>query len=95
MVVDPKTGRPYTKDRFGQVWTNAAHTAGIPGDIWNRDLRAGAATEGREADAKTDDLKKVLGHTAGSKMTAAVYDRDKLEAHRRVAAARLAKRKVK
>jgi len=32
---------------------------------------------------------------AGSKITAAVYDRDQLEAHRRVAAARLAKRKVK
>ena len=33
MVVDPKTGRPYTKDRFGQAWTNAAQTAGIPGDF--------------------------------------------------------------
>lgn len=94
MVVDPKTKRPYTKDRFGQVWNDAARVAGIPDDIWNRNLRAGAATEGRQADAKIDDLKKVLGHTAGSKMTAEVYDRDKLAAHRRVAKLRTAKRKV-
>jgi hypothetical protein len=58
-------------------------------------LRAGAATEGRAAGTTTDDLKKVLGHAAGSKMTAEVYDRDKLEAHRRVAKARRAKRNVK
>jgi hypothetical protein len=95
MVVDPKTGRPYTKHRFGQVWTNAARSAGIPDDIWNRDLRAGATTEGRAAGAEIDDLKKVMGHAAGSKMTAEVYDRDKLEAHRRVAKARLAKRNAK
>jgi hypothetical protein len=36
-----------------------------------------------------------MGHAAGSKMTAEVYDRDKLEAHRRVAKARRAKRSVK
>jgi hypothetical protein len=95
VVVDPKTGRPYTKHRFGQVWTNAARSAGIPDDIWNRDLRAGATTEARESDAKIDDLRKVMGHAAGSKMTADVYDRDKLEAHRRVAKARKAKRDAK
>ena len=47
---------------------------------------------GREADAKTDDLKKLVGHTAGSKTTAHVYDRDRIEAHRRIAKARKAKR---
>jgi hypothetical protein len=88
MVLDPKTGRPYTKHRFGQVWKAAAKVAGIPADVWNRDLRAGGSTEARASGAKIDDLKKVLGHAPGSKMTADVYDRDKLEAHRRVAKAR-------
>jgi hypothetical protein len=88
MVVDPKTGRPYTKDRFSRVWRAARKAAGIPEDIWNRDVRAGGTTESRAAGAKIDDLKKIVGHTAGSKMTADVYDRDKLEAHRRVAKAR-------
>ena len=95
MVVDPKTGRPYTKHRFAEVWRAAAKAAGIAPDIWNRDLRAGATTEARESDAKIDDLKKVMGHAAGSKMTADVYDRDKLEAHRRIAKARKTKRDAK
>jgi hypothetical protein len=88
MVLDPKTGRPYTKHRFGQVWRAAAQTAEIPADVWNRDLRAGGSTEARASGAKIDDLKKVLGHSPGSKMTADVYDRDKIEAHRRVAKSR-------
>jgi hypothetical protein len=92
MIIDPKTGRPYTKDRFSKVWKAAKKAAGIPADVWNRDLRAGGTTEAREADAKTDDLKKLVGHTAGSKMMADVYDRDKLEAHRRVAKARKTRR---
>jgi hypothetical protein len=58
-------------------------------------LRAGATTEARQAGADIDDLKKVMGHTAGSKATADVYDRDKLEAHRRVAKARKTKRDTK
>jgi hypothetical protein len=88
MILDPKTGRPYTKDRFSRVWRAARKAAGIPADIWNRDVRAGGTTESRAAGAKIDDLRKIVGHTAGSKMTAEVYDRDKLEAHRRVAKAR-------
>ena len=95
MVLDPKTGRPYTKDRFSKAWRAAAKAAGIPPDVWNRDLRAGGTTEAREGDAKTDDLKKLVGHTAGSKMTADVYDRDKLEAHRRIAKARKTRRDAK
>ncbi|MEN6535670.1 MAG: integrase [Bryobacteraceae bacterium] len=95
MIKDPKTGRPYTKDRFSRVWRAARKAAGIPTDVWNRDLRAGGTTEAREADAKTDDLKKLVGHTAGSKMTADVYDRARLEAHRRVASARKTKRDAK
>lgn len=95
IVTDPKTGRPYTKHRFGQVWRAAAKAAGIAADVWNRDLRAGATTEAREAGAPIDDLKKVMGHAAGSKMTADVYDRDKVEAHRRVAKARKTKRDAK
>jgi hypothetical protein len=51
--------------------------------------------EAREAGAEIDDLKKVMGHAAGSKMTADVYDRDKLEAHRRVAKARKTRRDAK
>jgi hypothetical protein len=85
-------GIGYTKHRFAEIWKASAKVAEIPSDVWNRDLRAGGTTEAREANAKTDDLKKLVGHTAGSKMTADVYDRDKLEAHRRIAKARKTKR---
>jgi integrase len=44
-------------------------------------------TEGREADAQMDDLAKQAGH-ANKRTTARVYDRDRLEAARRVATAR-------
>lgn len=95
LIVDPKTGRPYTKHRFAWVWKTSAKAANIPPDIWNRDLRAGGTTEAREADAKTDDLKKLVGHAAGSRTTADVYDRARLEAHRRIAKARKTRRDAK
>jgi hypothetical protein len=59
---------------------------GIRREVWNRDTRAGAVTEARQAAAFTDDLAKVAGHS--SKRTTAIYDRDRLEAARRVADAR-------
>ena len=58
----------------------------------NRDLRAGGNTEGQRAGAPLDDRKKLMGHTAVSRVTAQVYDRDKLEAARRVSRARVAHR---
>jgi len=60
---------------------------GISKDVWNRDTRAGGVTEGREADAQMDDLAKQAGH-ANKRTTARVYDRERLEAARRVAKAR-------
>ena len=52
-------------------------------------MRAGATTEARQAGAKIDDL----DHSAASKATAEVYDRDKLEAHRGIAKARASRRR--
>jgi integrase len=55
-------------------------------------FEGGGITEGRAADASTDDLAKIAGHT-DKKTTARIYDRAQIEAARRVAAARLAHRK--
>jgi integrase len=87
LIVNPRTGLPYRNWYFGQVWRNVRKIIGISTDIWNRDTRAGAVTEGREAAAPTDDLAKLAGH-ANKRTTARVYDRDRLEAARRVAKAR-------
>jgi hypothetical protein len=50
-------------------------------------MRAAGVTEGREAGSPTDDLAKLAGH-ANKRTIARVYDRDRLEASRRVAQAR-------
>ena len=65
--------------------------AGIKTSVWNRDLRAAGVTEGRQAGAPNDDLAKQVGH-ANKRTTARVYDRDRLEAARRVAQRRVAYR---
>jgi hypothetical protein len=91
LIVNPRTGLPYRNWYFGEVWRRVRKITGIRKEIWNRDMRAGAVTEGRQAGAPTDDLAKQAGH-ANKRTTAKVYDRDQLEASRRVAQARVAHR---
>jgi len=50
-------------------------------------MRAAGVTEGRQAGAPTDDLAKQVGH-ANKRTTAKFYDREQLEAARRVSQAR-------
>lgn len=88
IIVNPTTGLPYQHHAWRELWRANATAAGIPSSVWNRDLRAGGNTEGQQSGARLEDRKKVMGHSATSPVTAAVYDRDVLEAHRRVARAR-------
>lgn len=88
LIVNAKTGLPYRDDTFGDIWRAVRKAAGIPSNIWNRDLRASGTTEARAAAAQIDDLRKLMGHSEKSQTTAKVYDRAKLEAHRRIAQAR-------
>ncbi|MGO8923245.1 MAG: tyrosine-type recombinase/integrase [Xanthobacteraceae bacterium] len=91
LIVSPKTGLPYAYERFRDLWRAVADRAGIKKEVWNRDLRAAAVTEARQAAAPTDDVAKVAGH-ANKRTTAKVYDRDHIEAQRRVMKARVAHR---
>jgi hypothetical protein len=91
LIVNPSTGLPYRQWYFRDLWRKCARLSGIPDTVWNRDLRAGGNTEGQRAGAPLDDRKKVMGHTAVSRVTAQVYDRDK-PAARRVSRARVAYR---
>ena len=95
LILNIKTGMPYTRRRFEDVWVQVRKAAGIPSDVWNRDLRASGSTEARAGNATIDDVKKLMGHTARSQTTGRVYDRAKLEAQRRIAAARNAHRNEK
>lgn len=87
-LVAVPAGSPYRQWHFRDLWRRCADRAGIDKSIWNRDLRAGGNTEAQQAGALLEDRKKVIGHTDRSGVTAKVYDRDRLEAHRRVAQAR-------
>lgn len=91
LIVNPNTGLPYRHDYFQKLWTAIRTAKEVSSAIWNRDLRAGGISEGREADVSTDDLAKLAGH-ADKRTTAKVYDRAALEAARRVGAARTAHR---
>jgi len=87
LIVNPRTGLPYRQEYFRDLWRRCATQAGISRAIWNRDLRAGGITEARQAAAPTDDVARTAGHSS-KRTTSRVYDRDTLEAARRVAKAR-------
>ena len=87
LITDERTGLPYRYDVWGAGWRRDRNAAGIPAQVWNRDLRAGGLTEGDLAGASLDDRSKIAGH-ANKRITARVYDRNTLKAHRRQATAR-------
>jgi hypothetical protein len=92
LIVAEHTSLPYRHQTFRRAWRRDAKVAGIPHNVWNRDLRAGGVTEAREAGASTDDVAKTAGHT-DKRTTATVYDRAALEAARRVSRARVGNRR--
>ncbi len=96
LIVNPRTGLPYRNWYFGRVWNKVRKLTGIPAEVWNRDIRAAGITEARQGAAPTvtnvlDDVAKTAGHSS-KRTTARVYDRDRLEASRRVAQVRVAHR---
>lgn len=90
LIVSEVTGRPYRYEHFKDGWKADFKAAGLPAKFWNRDLRAGGNTEASKGRAHKEDRAKVSGHS--QKVNAQVYDRDTLEAHRRVMQARLSVR---
>jgi hypothetical protein len=88
LVVNPATGLPYIRQSWRNAWAADFKAAGLPEGMWNRDLRAGGITEGGRAGASKDDRRKLAGHA--KEETTEIYDRDQVEAHRRVMQARKA-----
>lgn len=92
LILDMRLGRPHRDQPWVRLWRDVCELVpGIdPYKLWNRDLRASGTTEAKSGSdpAQIDDIKKVMGHSAASQTAGTVYDRAKLEAARRVAAAR-------
>ncbi|MEJ1161425.1 tyrosine-type recombinase/integrase [Prosthecomicrobium sp. N25] len=94
VVVSKATGMPFQGFTFSKDWRRIADAAGVPRDVWNRDSRAGAASEVDEAGLGVEDAQKLLGHTT-PKVTQ-IYVRGKaVVASEKVAAARAARREEK
>lgn len=93
LIINERQGRPYAYQDFRIDYRKDRKAAGLPGTIWNRDLRAGGITEGSKAGAAKDDRRKLAGHAREE--TTEIYDRDMVEAHRRVMQSRKAFREKK
>lgn len=93
VVIDERCGLPYTRKQYSLRWRRAADAAGLPATVWNRDSRAGGATEARAAGADVRDIAKATGHL-DARTTETVYLRDAAEATKRVADARAKRRKT-
>lgn len=86
LIIDDHTGQPFRPKAYVKLWQKIRREAGLPSNLWNRDLRAGAITEASMGGASADDRAKQAGHSV--KINRKVYDRDVLESARRVSEAR-------
>lgn len=91
LVVDETAERPYTHRHFYRLWRAIADAAGVPSTVWSMDSRAGGITEGGDAGATIEDLRKHATHTNAAMTTK--YVRGTLPSTSRVAELRTARRK--
>lgn len=87
IIVAEEFGLPYRSSIFAQRWSVDRKAAGIPKNVWARDLRASGITEGMALNASLDDAGKVAGHNTKA-TTAKIYDRAVFEAADRFAEVR-------
>ncbi|TBW39025.1 hypothetical protein EYW49_07800 [Siculibacillus lacustris] len=93
MIVSEATGQPYSPGIFAKTWRKIADAAGIPKEVWNRDSRAGAVSEGDEAGATLGELQRMAGHTT-SKITQRYRRGENVVSSQELAGLRAEKRKV-
>lgn len=90
MILCETTGRPWRARHFREIWRECARAAGVPDDVWSMDARAGGITEGSDAGADLDHLRKTATHTNTS--TTSRYNRDALSKSRKVSHLRVISR---
>ncbi|MBS3650026.1 tyrosine-type recombinase/integrase [Pseudaminobacter sp. 19-2017] len=85
--------RRYLEREFTETFRRDKSAAGLPKDVWARDLRASGITEARLHGSDISDLGKMAGHSTVV-TTSTVYDRATLAAAERVAKNRAANRLI-
>ncbi len=91
IVLDERSGKPWSPSEFSRTFREIARSAGWPDDVWNMDSRAGAVSEAFEAGANAADVMKAATHRQMS--TTMGYNRGALEQTSRVAILRTERRK--
>lgn len=61
-VFTNKTGQPFKRRHFSNLYEKFREKAGVPNDVWLMDARAGAITEAKEAGADPMDIRDMAGH---------------------------------
>lgn len=92
IVIDEDHGKPYWENRYAEKFRKVRDNAGVPSNVWSMDSRAGAVSETVEATGSLEMASNLATH-ATTKMTKKYSRGDGLEASRRIAEARAAKRK--
>lgn len=92
IVIDEDYGKPYWENRYAEKFRRVRDKAGVPSNVWSMDTRAGAVSETVEATGSLEMASNLATHTT-TKMTKKYSRGDGLEASRRIAEARAAKRK--
>lgn len=90
VIVCETTGVPWRVRHFRETWREIATAAGVPDSVWCMDARAGGITEGSDAGADIEHLRKVATHSNIS--TTGRYNRDALSKSRKVAELRVLRR---
>jgi len=88
VVINERTGRPYTASTFQHLWREIATAAGLPSELQFRDLRATAMTELSDSGADIISMSTHSGHKTAQ--MARRYARPTTEQFERAAGQRLA-----
>jgi hypothetical protein len=86
MILDEDNGEPWIDSKFRREWREIANAAGIPKEVKNMDNRAGAVTEGSDAEAPDEHLRLFATHSKFN--TTRRYNRATLHKSQTVHAAR-------
>lgn len=93
VVIDEDHGKPYWENRYAEKYRKVRDAAGVPDNVWSMDTRAGAVSETVEATGSLEMASTLATHST-TKMTKKYSRGDGLEASRKIAEARAAKRPV-
>lgn len=63
IIVNERTGRPWSVTNFRHVWREIATAAGVPKSVRNQDSRAGGITEATEAEVPMEHIKHAATHS--------------------------------